>query len=55
MSEITQGTITVSSLGETGVDALFGVIYPPQVALVGFGAHARSRWSRATSSSRACA
>jgi pyruvate dehydrogenase E2 component (dihydrolipoamide acetyltransferase) len=38
MSEITHGTITVSSLGETGVDALFGVIYPPQVALVGFGA-----------------
>jgi pyruvate dehydrogenase E2 component (dihydrolipoamide acetyltransferase) len=37
-SEITQGTITVSSLGETGVDSLFGVIYPPQVALVGFGA-----------------
>ncbi|MDO8985974.1 dihydrolipoamide acetyltransferase family protein [Cypionkella sp.] len=37
-SEITQGTITVSSLGETGVDALVGVIYPPQVALVGFGA-----------------
>ncbi len=37
-SEITQGTITVSSLGEAGVDALFGVIYPPQVALVGFGA-----------------
>ncbi len=37
-SEITQGTITISSLGENGVDALFGVIYPPQVALVGFGA-----------------
>jgi pyruvate dehydrogenase E2 component (dihydrolipoamide acetyltransferase) len=37
-SEITQGTITVSSLGENGVDALIGVIYPPQVALVGFGA-----------------
>ncbi len=37
-SEITQGTITISSLGETGVDALIGVIYPPQVALVGFGA-----------------
>lgn len=36
-SEITQGTITISSLGETGVDALYGVIYPPQVALVGFG------------------
>jgi pyruvate dehydrogenase E2 component (dihydrolipoamide acetyltransferase) len=37
-SEITQGTITISFLGESGVDALFGVIYPPQVALVGFGA-----------------
>jgi pyruvate dehydrogenase E2 component (dihydrolipoamide acetyltransferase) len=36
-SEFTQGTITVSSLGESGVDALVGVIYPPQVALVGFG------------------
>lgn len=36
-SELTRGTITVSSLGETGVDALTGVIYPPQVALVGFG------------------
>ena len=36
-SEITQGTITVSSLGETGIDALTGVIFPPQVALVGFG------------------
>jgi pyruvate dehydrogenase E2 component (dihydrolipoamide acetyltransferase) len=36
-SEVTQGTITISSLGENGVDELFGVIYPPQVALVGFG------------------
>ncbi len=36
-SEVTQGTLTISSLGENGVDALFGVIYPPQVALVGFG------------------
>jgi pyruvate dehydrogenase E2 component (dihydrolipoamide acetyltransferase) len=40
-SELTQGTITVSSLGETGVDALTGVIYPPQVALVGFGSPRR--------------
>jgi pyruvate dehydrogenase E2 component (dihydrolipoamide acetyltransferase) len=36
-SEVTQGTITISSLGENGVDALSGIIYPPQVALVGFG------------------
>ena len=30
-------TITVTSLGEQGVETVFGVIYPPQVALVGFG------------------
>ena len=36
-SEMTDGTITVSALGEKGVDAMTGVIYPPQVALVGFG------------------
>lgn len=36
-SEISDPTITVSSLGERGVDSLFGVIYPPQVAIVGFG------------------
>ena len=36
-SEMTDGTITVSSLGEKGVDAMGGIIYPPQVALVTFG------------------
>ncbi len=36
-SEFSDPTITVSSLGERGVESLFGVIYPPQVALVGFG------------------
>jgi pyruvate dehydrogenase E2 component (dihydrolipoamide acetyltransferase) len=36
-AELTMGTITVSSMGDGGVDALLGVIYPPQVALVGFG------------------
>lgn len=36
-SEMTEGTITVSSLGESGVDGMTGVIYPPQVALVAFG------------------
>jgi pyruvate dehydrogenase E2 component (dihydrolipoamide acetyltransferase) len=40
-SEISDSTITVSSLGERGVDALFGVIYPPQVAILGFGRIAR--------------
>lgn len=36
-AELADPTITVSSLGDRGVDALFGVIYPPQVAIVGFG------------------
>jgi pyruvate dehydrogenase E2 component (dihydrolipoamide acetyltransferase) len=36
-SEMSDPTITVTNLGEGGVDAVFGVIYPPQVALVGFG------------------
>jgi pyruvate dehydrogenase E2 component (dihydrolipoamide acetyltransferase) len=40
-SEISEATITVTNLGEQGVDQVFGVIYPPQVALVGFGALAR--------------
>jgi pyruvate dehydrogenase E2 component (dihydrolipoyllysine-residue acetyltransferase) len=36
-SEISDGTITVTNLGEQGVESVFGVIYPPQVALIGFG------------------
>jgi pyruvate dehydrogenase E2 component (dihydrolipoyllysine-residue acetyltransferase) len=36
-SEMTDSTITISSLGERGVEALYGIIYPPQVAIVGFG------------------
>jgi pyruvate dehydrogenase E2 component (dihydrolipoamide acetyltransferase) len=36
-SEISDPTITVSSLGERGVEAFYGVIYPPQVAIIGFG------------------
>ena len=36
-SEIADPTITVTSLGETGAESVYGLIYPPQVALVGFG------------------
>jgi pyruvate dehydrogenase E2 component (dihydrolipoamide acetyltransferase) len=43
-SEIGDPTITVSSLGERGVEALYGIIYPPQVALVGFGKVVRRPW-----------
>jgi pyruvate dehydrogenase E2 component (dihydrolipoamide acetyltransferase) len=36
-SEMSDPTVTVTNLGEQGVDIVYGVIYPPQVALVGFG------------------
>ncbi len=42
-SEMSDPTITVTNLGEGAVDAVFGVIYPPQVALVGFGAPREGR------------
>jgi pyruvate dehydrogenase E2 component (dihydrolipoamide acetyltransferase) len=43
-SEMADPTITVSSLGDRGVDALYGVIYPPQVAIVGFGKVVTRPW-----------
>jgi pyruvate dehydrogenase E2 component (dihydrolipoamide acetyltransferase) len=36
-SELTDATITVTNLGDQGVESVFGVIYPPQVGLVSFG------------------
>jgi pyruvate dehydrogenase E2 component (dihydrolipoyllysine-residue acetyltransferase) len=36
-SELADPTLTVTNLGDQGVEAVHGVIYPPQVALVGFG------------------
>lgn len=43
-SEIADPTITVTSLGDRGVESLYGVIYPPQVAIVGFGKAALRPW-----------
>jgi pyruvate dehydrogenase E2 component (dihydrolipoamide acetyltransferase) len=43
-SEMTDPTITVTSLGEQGVEAVQGVIYPPQVAIVGFGRISERPW-----------
>lgn len=43
-SELTDATITVTSLGDMGVEKVFGVIYPPQVALVGFGKVSEEVW-----------
>jgi pyruvate dehydrogenase E2 component (dihydrolipoamide acetyltransferase) len=44
-SEMSDPTITVTNLGERGVDLVHGVIYPPQVALVGFGGTRERPWA----------
>lgn len=36
-SELSDSTITLTNLGDNGADLVFGIIYPPQVAIVGFG------------------
>jgi pyruvate dehydrogenase E2 component (dihydrolipoamide acetyltransferase) len=43
-SEITDPTVTVTNLGDLGAQTVFGVIYPPQVALIGFGKIAERPW-----------
>jgi len=43
-SELSDSTITVTSLGEQGSESVYPVIYPPQVAIVGFGAVATRPW-----------
>ncbi len=43
-SEMSDPTITVTNLGDLGVDTVFGVIYPPQVALVGIGRSTAKPW-----------
>ena len=45
-SEMSEPTITVTNLGDQGVDRVFGVIYPPQVALVGFGRITERPWAQ---------
>ncbi|MEX2557722.1 MAG: dihydrolipoamide acetyltransferase family protein [Actinomycetota bacterium] len=44
-SEMSEPTITVTNLGDQGVETVFGVIYPPQVALVGFGKIGDRPWA----------
>ena len=36
-SEMADPTVTLTSLGEQGVETVFGAIYPPQVAIIGLG------------------
>jgi pyruvate dehydrogenase E2 component (dihydrolipoamide acetyltransferase) len=43
-SEVGGATATVTNLGDLGVDVVTGVIYPPQVALVGIGTVRTRPW-----------
>jgi pyruvate dehydrogenase E2 component (dihydrolipoamide acetyltransferase) len=36
-SELSDSTITITNIGQDGVETVYGVIYPPQVAIIGFG------------------
>jgi pyruvate dehydrogenase E2 component (dihydrolipoamide acetyltransferase) len=44
-SELSDPTITVTNLGDRSVDRVYGVIYPPQVAIVGFGQINERPWN----------
>jgi pyruvate dehydrogenase E2 component (dihydrolipoamide acetyltransferase) len=44
-ADVSEATLTVTNLGDTGVETVFGVIYPPQVALVGFGRVSERPWA----------
>jgi pyruvate dehydrogenase E2 component (dihydrolipoamide acetyltransferase) len=44
-SELSDSTITVTNLGDMGVESTFGIIFPPQVALVAFGKVVRRPWA----------
>lgn len=44
-TEMSEPTLTVTNLGDQGVESVLGVIYPPQVALVGFGKVVERPWA----------
>jgi len=48
-SEFMTATITVTSLGEDGVDTIYPIINPPQVAIVGSGSVSERLWVHAGS------
>lgn len=45
-AEMADPTLTVTNLGDLGVDSVYGVIYPPQVAMVGFGRVMEQPWAQ---------
>lgn len=44
-SELSESTFTVTNLGDNNVETVYGIIYPPQVGLVGFGAITEQPWA----------
>ncbi|MFC6670178.1 2-oxo acid dehydrogenase subunit E2 [Marinobacterium aestuariivivens] len=49
-SEMSAATVTLTSLGDRGVDSVLGVIFPPQVAILGFGTPVLRPWITDTGS-----
>jgi pyruvate dehydrogenase E2 component (dihydrolipoamide acetyltransferase) len=43
-SELSSPTVTVTSLGERAAESVTGIIYPPQVAIIGFGTISTRPW-----------
>ena len=43
-SELASPTVTVTSLGDRGAETVMGIIYPPQVALIGYGSIGTRPW-----------
>ena len=35
--ELTEGTVTITNMGDLGTEEVFGIIFPPQVAIIGLG------------------
>lgn len=44
-SEMIAQTITITNLGDLGVETVYGVIYPPQVAIIGLGRIVDAPWA----------
>ncbi|KAF0208578.1 MAG: putative pyruvate dehydrogenase complex dihydrolipoamide acetyltransferase (E2) component [Methylocystaceae bacterium] len=43
-SELTSPTVTITSVGDRGAESVTGIIYPPQVAILGFGRVVTRPW-----------
>jgi len=44
-SEMMEQTVTITNLGDLGVERVYGVIYPPQVAIIGLGRIVNAPWA----------